>query len=958
MRVRVAGAGTGKTTSLVVRYLELVATGVPLRRVAGVTYTRASAAELRERVGDGIRQMLVEGAYLGDLIRLAPETRHRFEEAARELDGAAITTIHGFLAAALRLVAPSLGLDPDFGMVGEWEAKATLDEELQGLRYVAELPGHEEVAALVRAAGEDGAARVAALFAQRSLAADFRPAGAASAAVVALFESAYDRYRARLGPSALAPAELEREALRLVAAPVLAARVAARYPVVLVDEFQDVNPLQGTVFERLERAGARLEVVGDPKQSIYGFRHADVGVFRRVAATAREARTLDPPLTRTRRHAQRVAAFLNHLTDELARRDLGFGVLEAPPLVPAGSQAQRAGAVECLWWRDTEADLPTLRRAEAAALAERLAWWGRDGGVAFRDMAVLARSRRALALAHEALAARGVPSVLRQGRGFFERIEVRDLFHAVRVALHPSGASLAAWLRGPFAALPPADVERVVLAPDPLAALTARHPAVAATWRATRAAVVGAPPLGALAALVREPLVAGRPLVAVLGQRERDNVDALLTTIAAERPMDTERLLDRLAWLAGDVEAGDMPQAGDGVQLLTLHASKGLEWPLVAVFDLGGHGGGGEAEVLVDPHAGVVGAVGDDAFEEMRRSRRAEAEAEQYRQLYVALSRARDVLILTGSHGRSTPSPWLRACNLAGIGPAGDGAAAHALSVRREVHGAHDVPPVVAAATAAAPDASRPPLAPWTGRRFRRSRYPVVVSPSWVSVEGAGVAPPGATRPGAYGGPSVALPGGDEPWRGEEDSELPGTGSAIGTLVHDAIARDWSPEDGDVARVLAAQEVLWPFAARQRVALVAEALELLRSYRAMLADGRLVPLSHRDEDHTELPFAFPRGGHVWQGVIDRYWRVGATWFLDDYKTDRRLDPDRYLPAMATYVEAVAAVHGVRPVARLVDLRRGVVLPLADAELRERWRWLGGEGVQPGSGARAHVDEHA
>jgi ATP-dependent helicase/nuclease subunit A len=938
MRVRVAGAGTGKTTSLVRRYLVLVGEGVPLRRIAGVTYTRASAAELRQRVGEGVRAMLEEGSYLGGLERLHPPHRHRFEEAAREQGGATISTIHGFMMNALRLVAPSLGLDPDFGMIGEWEAQALMDDEVHALRYLAEVPGHEAVAELVRAAGEGAEERVAALFTQRSLAADLRPAGPASAAVVALFEAAYDRYRARLGPRRLAPSEVEREALRLVASPSLVARVAARYPVILVDEYQDVNPLQGEVFERLERAGARVEVVGDPKQSIYGFRHADVNVFRRAASAASEAGTLDPPLVETRRHAVVIARFLNHLTGELARRDLGFGVLEAPPVVPAGAQAERSGAVECLWWRDPDAPIAALRRAEAAALAHRLAAWHDERGVAYGDMAVLARTRGALTTALAALEARGVPAVLRQGRGFFERSEVRDLYHAVRVALDPSGESLAAWLRGPFVGLAPAEIERVVLADDPIALLDARHEAVAATWRALRDRVVGAAPAEALARLTRDEIAHGRAFVATLDARARDNVDALLVTVAGDRPSDAERLLDRLDLLARDTQAGDVPQSGDGVQLLTLHAAKGLEWPLVAVFDAGGAGGGRLDEVLVDPVAGLVAVAGDPAFAATAKARRSADEAESYRQLYVALSRARDVLILTGSHGRSSPSSWVRACNLAGIGPASDGAAAEALGIHHAtVRGAGSAP----LTTHGAPPAPVRATAPWTGRRFTRSRFPLVVSPSWVKVEGAGVAPPGTTHP------RVPPDGDDDAWRGDDaGAALPGLGTAIGTLVHDAIARSWRHDDPEVGPVLAAQEVLWPFDPTRRGALVEEALGLIGTYWAMIEDGRLPHLAARDEDRAEEPFAFPRddGARVWQGVIDRVYRVAGTWYLDDYKTDRVLDPERYDVAMAAYVEAVAAVRGVRPVARLVDLRTGRVLTLDDAALASVWRALHASGV--------------
>ena len=69
MKVRVASAGTGKTTSLVLRYLELIASDTPLRRIAGVTFTRAAADELRQRVGFGIRELLKTGHYLHHVLQ-------------------------------------------------------------------------------------------------------------------------------------------------------------------------------------------------------------------------------------------------------------------------------------------------------------------------------------------------------------------------------------------------------------------------------------------------------------------------------------------------------------------------------------------------------------------------------------------------------------------------------------------------------------------------------------------------------------------------------------------------------------------------------------------------------------------------------------------------------------------------------------------------------------------------
>jgi hypothetical protein len=175
MRVRVASAGTGKTTSLVVRVLGWVAEGVPLRRIAAVTYTRTAAAELRQRVGEGIRSLLAEEAYLGGVVRLEAARRPRFEEAQRELGGATMSTIHGFLIEALRLVAPALALDPSFAAFGEGEARATYEDELRSLRFLAQDPRHPLAGALARL-GDEAPAELAALFEQRSLALDLEPA--------------------------------------------------------------------------------------------------------------------------------------------------------------------------------------------------------------------------------------------------------------------------------------------------------------------------------------------------------------------------------------------------------------------------------------------------------------------------------------------------------------------------------------------------------------------------------------------------------------------------------------------------------------------------------------------------------------------------------------------------------------------------------------------------------------
>jgi ATP-dependent exoDNAse (exonuclease V) beta subunit len=128
------------------------------------------------------------------------------------------------------------------------------------------------------------------------------------------------------------------------------------------------------------------------------------------------------------------------------------------------------------------------------------------------------------------------------------------------------------------------------------------------------------------------------------------------------------------------------------------------------------------------------------------------------------------------------------------------------------------------------------------------------------------------------------------------------------------------------------QEVAFPFAPEERGALLREARLLLRHYRAMLG-GALPPLEAREEDHAELPLVLPLGGTVWYGVLDRLYRVGETWYLEDYKTDREVRPEAYRLQLALYREAVRQAWGLQAEARLVYLRPREVHPFSPEELR-------------------------
>ena len=187
------------------------------------------------------------------------------------------------------------------------------------------------------------------------------------------------------------------------------------------------------------------------------FRNARLEVFREALGRAEEVLVLDE----TRRHARRVAAFLNRFV----------------ALFPEGERVavrptrEAEGRVE-VHWVEGGAGLEERRRFEADLLARRLLALKAEG-YAFGEMAVLVRSRASLPLLERAFRARGVPYVLRRGQSFFNRLEVRDLYHALRLALleGPPGPeerrSLLAFLRSPFVGLNLGEVEEALLREDP-----------------------------------------------------------------------------------------------------------------------------------------------------------------------------------------------------------------------------------------------------------------------------------------------------------------------------------------------------------------------------------------------------------------------------------------------------------------------------------------------------------
>ncbi|HEX3317963.1 MAG TPA: 3'-5' exonuclease, partial [Solirubrobacteraceae bacterium] len=500
----------------------------------------------------------------------------------------------------------------------------------------------------------------------------------------------------------------------LVDRPDLRERWAGRFDAVMVDEFQDVNPLQAEILALLGRD--RQFAVGDRLQSIYGFRHADVGIFDDTAAELEAEGRLATLQCNFRSRRELLDAI-----------DLAFAeAFGAGGFLPLEAGRPDAGApaaeppVELLvcdregWDRLDATGAPAWRHAEARALAGRVRS-ELDAGRAPGDVVVLLRATGDMALYERALAERDVPTYLVGGRGFWSAREVQDLVAWLALVANPyDEPRLWEVLASPLVGLSSDGLVLLKAAAraadrDPWTAL----PAALADWRGSEEdrqrlaafaerlpAQRAAAPRCSLEELLDHAVDRTGFDLALLrspgGRRRTANVRKLLRLAraheAAEGP-DLRGFLDRVAQLARGEAAGDReaeaPVEGDtvhAVRLMTIHRAKGLEFDVVCVADLGRSrpNGRGPLRVAGDGRVGLRlatlgGGESEPAFawaELAEAQARAEA-AEERRLFYVAATRARERLILSGAADledwpdplRGPPVSWLAPAFAGGLEP-------------------------------------------------------------------------------------------------------------------------------------------------------------------------------------------------------------------------------------------------------------------------------------------------
>jgi DNA helicase-2/ATP-dependent DNA helicase PcrA len=661
----IAGAGSGKSETTAARLVWLVANEmVRPERVLGLTFTRKAAAELADRV-----RLRLTGLRRAGLS--VPDPAGEDEMAGEPV----ISTYHAY---AGRLVADHAlreGLEPSLRLITPavcWQLAARVVAAYEGPMDAIEWTPATVTAAVLTLAGElaehlrgDADVHAVGTWIEGQIEA---ATGRVPKAVLDVLKT--QRTREELLPlvAAYAGAKASREVIDYGDQMAIAARIAAghpgvgqleraRYQVVLLDEYQDTSHAQLVLLRALFGGGHPVTAVGDPCQSIYGWRGASAGNLRRFSADFAPAPGRPAPvqmLSTSFRNTGRVLAAAGAIQAELRAAAPDVPLLVAPP-GRAGRGLVRCALLESVhdeaaWVADQVAGLLGL---EPGLAPDGQPWpEGGDEKVRPRDIAVLCRKRTQFAALRAALEARGVPVEVVGLGGLLTVPEVADIVATLQVIYDPAASgALARLLTSPRWRIGPADLvalgrrARSIARP---AEDTAGQPGTTApqTTAGTAAPQARAGQLiaGAISDLTRDAgsLVEalddlGRPAaysfagyarMAALGAELRAlrahaarPLTELVTEVerilgldieVAARPgadpaaarADLDAFADAAAAFAGDaqdptlgaflaylaaaeseefgLEAGQVGDT-DSVKLATVHAAKGLQWPVVFV---------------------------------------------------------------------------------------------------------------------------------------------------------------------------------------------------------------------------------------------------------------------------------------------------------------------------------------------------------------------------------------
>jgi DNA helicase-2/ATP-dependent DNA helicase PcrA len=606
----IAGAGSGKTRVITRRVAHLISLGIPAPAILAITFTNKAAGEMKNRVSNVLDRPLRD---FGKLDQRWPT----------------ICTFHSLCLRILRHYAGMIGLASNFTIYDAADQTRLLKDAIKSLEMSStNFPASAVHGAISRAKNElqtpEMYAAAAGDFYQRQVA------------------RIYAKYQALLGSNNGLDFDdlLLRTAHAFRDHPSVLAELQERFTYILIDEYQDTNHAQYIIAHALALKHRNLCVVGDPDQSIYAWRGANIRNILEFEKDYPDATVVK--LEQNYRSTKTILDIASALIAQNTQR-------KKKSLWTENEQGERAMVV-----------LAQDEHDEASVVTEQLKRFNEQQNIPWSDMAIFYRMNALSRVMEDRLRRAGVPYQIARGVEFYNRKEIKDVLAYLRVIANPSDeVSLArivntpprgigagtvkqmqAWATGSGATLWDA-MQNVVNIPGLSARAinsTTQFCELVRSWRSIAISGIEADDSMAdqkgIVRAIMENVVQRSGMQALLkkedagletGNSPLENVNELISSAAEYDRDNPEGSLDEyLANVSLVSDADHMKGAGGAVTLMTLHAAKGLEFPVVAMIGL-------EDGIL--PHS---------------RSRGNAFELEEERRLcFVGITRAQKSLLLT-----------------------------------------------------------------------------------------------------------------------------------------------------------------------------------------------------------------------------------------------------------------------------------------------------------------------
>jgi ATP-dependent helicase/nuclease subunit A len=1061
-----AGAGTGKTSLLVRRFLSIVESGkAPCSRIVAITFTEKAAGEMKVRLRQEIRERLTGAS-------LSADARANLEAAFDELERSPISTIHSFAATILREHPIEAGIDPDFTQLDALESELLFDEcwndflmegagawgdvlrrfvlfggSIDTLRSIADmLHAHRAERSCeglfgrrveARRAAPDAGSALREAFARASMRlgelarghcvnpedrgraaiedflgemgaldvlqdddlsyflltrrlpknkgsqGNWRPAETCAEQKEIFKELAARQELERTRLSDLLGERLERffdEFLAFIARRKSAQGILdfddlligvrelckkaqtldalrERYRYILVDEFQDTDPVQAEIVYLLagapgsgsasEPEPGKLFIVGDPKQSIYRFRKADIEMYERVKERLAESGAV-LSITQNFRSVPGIVAWVNETFSEIMgppggspfqpRYEAifphrpGDGAAVVPVDLELASEKEKAGAIR---EREGEAVARLIHRLLEGGVTVMDSRTRVQRPLRYGDIAVIYPGTTGIDHYEEPLRAESIPYVVEGGKLYYAREEIRDLASAIWAIEDPyDPLALVATLRSPMFGASDEEIFLFTRSGGRLDYLAPGAGACAAfEGLAAAFALLGElhrgrnalGPSGTLLELLRRTKYLELSLLRPHGEQRVSNIrKAVSSARAFEGKIGSYRRFarwfrDQEMLASAESEGAVIEGEESAVRLLTVHKAKGLQFPVVILANLV-QNRRFSSRVLVEGGRRVafkLGLLETSDYAASAENEKLRETAETVRLLYVAATRAGDMLIIpripkAGSYYdliKAHLDPGTIASLRLSELPPLRGESRPFVKFEEPAKGTKDT---AAALRAAWIDARKSLL-----ERARRS--PGVIAPSSLSAEAferARGAPANGLETTDASGAAVGAPGEPGAAPGEPRDRLLLFGQAFHRIMELADFSDTRSPGALAASVAAGLGI-------------EDALpELERVAAAALGSDLIARASRSPRCFREAPFAVPWEGNFIEGRIDLLFEEDGSWTLVDYKTDdvtaARADErvEVYRPQAAVYALALRSLG--------IECAGGIVLYFARA----------------------------